>query len=231
MDTTKFTSFTKFAYNCFQLEIVPGLDYSNAESMTESYKNCSHLKTFYGISIPKATSLLGTWENCKRLSFIGTINNSSMLLNINSVFRNCESLTSLPDMEYEGIKYFLSFAEGCKSITSFNALIKPVNFTKAFKGCDNLESVTSIDFSRCRELNECFDKCPKLNTVEIVPGTLTKSISFVGTSLRISSAVSIIEGLPTVTDGQTINLFNTPASGIPDSAKELAVSKGWTVIV
>lgn len=230
MDTTKYTSFTKFALNCFQLEIVPGLDYSNAESLTESYKNCTQLTTFYGIDIPKATSLLGTWENCKRLSFIGTINNGSGLVNINNIFRNCESLLILPNMNYESVKYFLSFAEGCSTIKEFEAQIKPVNFTKAFKGCINLEKVSMIDFSRCRELTDCFANCPKLNTVDIVPGTLTKSISFKGTSLRISSATSIIEGLPNV-QSATIDLVGTPASGISEATKEIAASKGWAVLV
>jgi hypothetical protein len=67
--------------------------------------------------------------------------------------------------------------------------------------------------------------------VNIVPNTLTKSISFEGTALRISAAVDIINGLPSVPVERTINLRNTPASGISVLYQDAARDKGWTIIV
>ena len=231
MDTNKFTTFTRFAYNCFNLEIVPVFDFSNAESMTESFKNCTRLENFYEVTADKLVSMLGTWENCKSLKFIGDITNSELLENITNVFKNCKSLVLIPQMNFYDVKYFESFAEGCESITMFDNLINPVNFTNAFRGCTNITSVGTINFSRCKSLDGCFEGCSSLETVNIVPNTLTKSISFEGTALKISNAVDIIDGLPSVPVERTINLRNTPASGVSVTYQDIARDKGWTIVV
>lgn len=229
MDTTKFDNFDSFCKNCYNLEILPALDYSNAVNMRESFKNCTKLETFYGMNIPKVKYLVDTWKNCKRLAFIGNIENSSNVEHISGAFSGCESLTDLPSMDFSKIKYFENFCCDCKSLQIFNAEIQPVNFRGAFYGCESLFMVKTIDFSKCRSTDICFKECPRLAIVEIVPNTLTTSISFENTSLEPSSAMEIIEGLPSVSTTQTIDLTNTPAAGISNTYIQLAESKGWII--
>jgi hypothetical protein len=91
--------------------------------------------------------------------------------------------------------------------------------------------VKLINFNRCRDLDECFEGCTNLKTVTILPGTLKKSISFKNTSLQISSLIEIIEGLPEVSTEKTINVINTPASGISFTYIQIARDKGWTIVL
>ena len=231
METGRFNSFNEFAHNCYNLVKVPTLDYTNTVSMRESFMNCTRLKTFYGITAPNLKYLIDTWNNCKNLRFIGKIEGAHNIEHISGAFLGCESLEDFPDIDLSTTKFFDSFCSGCKSLTAFNKLITPVNFHRAFFGCTSLESVKTINFNRCRDLDECFEGCTNLKTVTILPGTLKKSISFKNTSLQISSLIEIIEGLPEISTEKTINVINTPASGISFTYRQLARDKGWTIVL
>lgn len=231
METGRFTSFNEFAHNCYNLIKIPSLNYNNVVSMRESFMNCTRLNWFYGITAPNLRYLINTFSNCKSLKVIGKIEGAYNIEHVSGAFLGCESLEDLPVMDFSGTKYFDSFCSGCINLREFSNTIIPVNFHKAFFGCKSLTSVKLINFSRCRDLSGCFDGCTNLTDVKIVPGTLKKSISFKGTSLQISSLMEIINGLPEISTEKTIDVTNTPASGISSNYIQIARDKGWTILI
>lgn len=117
--------------------------------------------------------------------FIGCRNLSSIILNgdgfgrtihMNHMFKDCSSLTTLPDFTLSNTIDTNSMFEGCSSLTTVDisgyGVWRIENMSRMFYGCSNLTSVSIFDFSynktKTQDMSGMFYGCSNLTTIKNV---------------------------------------------------------------
>ena len=161
--------------------------------------------------------------------------------NLNNLFYNCTSLSSLtlPDgFGRTAVNIGACFA-GCKSLTSLtlpdgfgqNAQHFVWNFVGCFQNCKKLESLhLPSGFGRnASGLQNCFNECPSLTTITGNPNFKVSLNLSPCSKLTHDSIMVIINGLQTVTTTQTLTLGSTNLAKLTEADKKIATDKGWTL--
>ncbi len=168
--------------DCLKLSTYP----SQVEKVgSNCFKNCRSLKTV--LLNEKIDELKeGTFDGCVNLTSINYNNDQKIRIN-KKVFRNCKSLTSIPNF----IANFSDQAfENCEGLTKINIIDSTIPFA-CFRGCTNLVTIHNQDkifnlgafaFSGCESLEEVylsytnniapesFSNCKKLTKVRLNMG-------------------------------------------------------------
>ena len=255
LDTTGVTSAIGFYINCYSLETVPEYNLLNcvdvsyfvancfkimtfltreflaAERATGFFMNCKYLKRVPMMHFPKVTDASEFIKGCIRLESVSTFM-APLVTNINDFANGCKKLaTQVPFSNLENVTSSARVYRNCESleVASFN-VPNSVDISEAFYGCSKLRTLTNVDIRSAAITGDFLTGCENLDSFEIVPGGITKTISFVGTKLSEASAIGIINHLPNVSEHQELILSGTPARFIDSSYANLAREKGWIVV-
>ena len=145
--------------DCFKLSTYP----SHVEKIgIDCFKNCKNLKT---VLLNKRLDELkeGTFNGCINLESISY--NSSKKLRIGKkVFRNCKSLTSIPNFI---ANFNIQAFENCDGLTEIDIIGSTIPFA-CFRGCKNLSEINLTYITDIA--SESFSNCKKLTKVRLNMG-------------------------------------------------------------
>lgn len=127
----------------------------------------------------------------------------------------------------------MSAFEGCNSLVSvfFPEMLSMRYVEAAFKGCESLEmlDIYLLDFDKVTTVAGMFDGCSSLTTLRF-GYNLKVSIDFRDCPLSHDSALSVIDGLASVTTFERVIFSDATYNTLTEDEINLAVEKGWDII-
>ena len=157
--------------------------------------------------------------------------------NMNSMFQNCYSLTSIPALDTSRVTNMSSMFNGCYSLTAIPSLdtSRVTDMSSMFRICDSLTAIPSLDTSRVTNMSSMFRICFSLTKLLLLPtvsGWAGYDISLKDCSLSHLSIVEFFNSLPIITTSKGITLTGNPGvSELTDAEKAIATEKGWTLTI
>ena len=131
--------------------------------------------------------------------------------NMSSMFRDCNSLTSIPQLD-----------------TS-----KATDMSSMFSGCNSLTSIPQLDTSNVTNMSYMFSNCNLLSSILFNPsvsGWAGQAIGLSNCSLGHTALVNLFNSLPTITTKKALTLTGNPGvSELTDEEKAIATGKNWTL--
>ena len=111
--------------------------------------------------------------------------------NLDSMFRGCSSLTTVPDMDTSQVTNMLSMFDGCSSLTTAPVMdtSQVTTMFAMFDGCSSLTTVPDMDTSQVMSMGGMFENCSSLTTV---PDMNTHNVTDV--SYMFSGCSSLTDG-------------------------------------
>ena len=87
--------------------------------------------------------------------------------NLDSMFRGCSSLTTVPDMDTRQVTNMLYMFNGCSSLTTVPPMdtSQVTNMDGMFNGCSSLTTVPDMDTSKVTNMSGMFSNCHALTSV------------------------------------------------------------------
>ena len=84
--------------------------------------------------------------------------------NLDSMFRGCSSLTTVPDMDTSQVANMLSMFDGCSSLTTAPVMdtSQATDMRSMFRGCSSLTTVPDMDTSQATDMSDMFRGCSSL---------------------------------------------------------------------
>src|SRR5699024_3123851 len=102
-----------------------------------------------------------TYQTVETLPFL---RDTSQATDMRNMFRDCSSLTSVPDMDTSNVTYMYSLFQGCSSLTSVPEMdtSQVMNTQYMFFGCSALESVPDMQTSQVTIASNWIRECASL---------------------------------------------------------------------
>ena len=155
------------------------LDTSNAIDISNLFNGCKKLTSISNINLDtsKIIDMSGLFEGCSSLKNIKGISNinTKNVKYINSMFEDCEKLSSLPKLNWDtfNIIDMNSLFKSCIELTSIKALSNwntenVQNMSKLFYNCKNLSSFNELDkwnTSNVTDMSSMFENCKCLSNL------------------------------------------------------------------
>ena len=220
--TDTVTSLSSIFYYCYSLERIDlsGWRTDNCTNLSSMFNGCWSLKQIDGS--------LEQWNTSKVTTFA-------------SMFQDCYSLPEFPDVsdwDFSKATTVASMFSGLQSVKEINLtdvnLAECTTVATMFRYCRSLEKVTltgwSIPKVTATAPGSFLGDCPNLRDVEIdIPFTLNHSYSG-DEALSHESVMTIINSLSRVTTARTLNIVNGNINRLTAEEKQIAISKGWTLV-
>ena len=163
-----------------------------------AWKNSDYIvseenKALYGVIVDK-TSIQNNKDNpnFKYCPFFDTTN----VTNMNSMFQNCMSLTSIPLLNTSNVTYMNNMFDGCSSLTSI-PLLNTSNVTymnSMFYSCSSLTSIPALDTSNVTTMDYMFYGCSSLASIPLLN---TSNVTSMGSMFDSCSSLTSIPLLNT----------------------------------
>ena len=177
-------------------------------------------------------STISLFQEYKGTSVNGLIayEDTENVYNMGSMFRNCNKLTTIPQLNTSNVTDMTSMVYQCKSITSIPLLdtSKVNDMSYMFYGCSKLTTVPALDVSNVNYMNYIFSGCSSLKSI-LMTGMKVKFDISASTKFEESDLVTILNNLATVTTTKTLTMGATNLAKLTDEDKAIATNKGWTL--
>lgn len=229
------TCYEKYA-NQDTLTTAPRIRTLKTNNMCRMFYNCTSLVNPNQYYSKYVTDFTGMYQNCSLVTELPVMftRNGKMF---DRMFYGCSSLKYSPELQLDNAVSAQEMFSGCSNMEKVNIFGSTKNLSTMkgmFNNCSLMKKIYDpIDFTSIKvddAVKDMFNNCLELETVEFVPGTLKVSISLANTNLSRTCILAILEGLPTVTNGKSINLYGIPAlSNMTEDDLNIATKKGWTV--
>lgn len=107
--------------------------------------------------------------------------------------------------------------------------LRASDFTYFANRCSLLEEVWGrIDLTESSSNENCFNNCKQLREVRFAPGSIRKSLSFYQSDkLSAESVASILAGLATVQETQTLSLHATVKASLTAAQLSALTAQNW----
>ena len=152
---------------------------------------------------------------------------------LQSLFRYCQALTTIPELDTSQVTNMESIFSYCSSLTSIPALdtSQATNMYEMFFGCSSLTTIPELDTSQATDTRHMFNGCSSLESVTL-PGmgngfTTKQTLDMKSTKLNASAANALMQSLGTPSPGGTLQLPATSAG----ADTSIATAKNWTVTI
>jgi hypothetical protein len=149
------------------------------------------------------------------------------------MFKNCEALTSIPQIDTSNGTNFYGMFESCKALTSIPQIdtSNGTDFGFMFAYCNLLTSVPQLDVSSGTNFGAMFSFTRSLTDFG---GLLNVKFSFdlgVCQSLTHDSLLNVLNGLYDLTGNtsQKLTLGSSNLAKLTDEEKAIATNKNWTL--
>jgi len=171
---------------------------------------------FYKTAFPAGTSL--------RISLAATGGT------LTEMFRLCTGLEVLeltpPDISCK-VNYFIYSSD--IRLLRLTGYLRVSDFTNFATRCSALEEIEGvIDLTESSSNEGCFGSCPQLREVRFTPESIKLSISFKQSDqLSADTVASIVAGLATVAETQTLTFHDAVKATLTDDQTALITAKNW----
>lgn len=182
------------------------------------------------------------------------IPNSSNVINMTFMFRNCYQLTTIPELDTSNVVNMSGMFYECffiKDIPLFNTS-KVTDMSIMFNSCRMLTTIPQFDTRNVEDMSRMFEACYALTTIpsldvrnvtnmagifnscssltHIYMKNIKVNLDISFTALEHDALVELINnGLATITTTQTLTMGSTKLALLSDSEKQVALDKGWTL--
>ena len=177
-------------------------------------------------------STISLFQEYKGTSVNGLIayEDTENVYNMNSMFRTCNNLTTIPQLNTSNATDISSMLYQCRSLTSIPLLdtSKVINMSYTFYGCTKLTSIPALDVSKVTDMGSIFKDCSSLKSILMTGMKVSFNIS-ASTKFEESDLVTILNNLATVTTTKTLTMGATNLAKLTDEEKAIATNKGWTL--
>jgi len=193
IDTTKCTNHNSMFLNCRSLITAPSLNLSNTLTCYSLFQGCNQLTSVSSLTTqPKNAYTAAMFQDCYNLTIANISTNAfvftSNTLDSTSMFQNCISITSIPD------------------ITGANTIATIPNM---FSGMSALSAVGNINLNNSSSQANLFLNCNTLANLNI--SNINNPISVASTLLSKTSMENVFSNLKN-NFAYTITINNTPAA-------------------
>lgn len=133
-------------------------------------------------------------------------NDTENVTNMSYMFRACNKLTSIPQLN----------------------TVNVTNMSQMFWGCFSLQTVPAFDCSNVTNMSNIFSSCSSLKSILMTNIGVNLNIS-ASTLFERADLVTILNNLKTVTSTKTLTMGATNLAKLTDEDKAIATNKGWTL--
>ena len=174
------------------------------------------------------------FKNCYSLTAIPQMDTSAVTRMAN-MFQSCYSLTAIPQMDTSAVTNMNYMFNSCYSLTAIPQMDTSAvtNMSNMFGSCYSLTAIPQMDTSAVTSMNNMFTNCYSLTAITLdntVTGWAGYVIYLRDCSLSHAAIVSFFNSLPTITSAKAITLTGNPGvSELTAAEKAIATGKGWTL--
>lgn len=142
--------------------------------------------------------------------------------------------TSVDDLiqpnDTENVTTMVSMFRACNKLTSIPQLntVNVTNMSQMFWGCFSLQTVPAFDCSNVTNMSNIFSSCSSLKSILMTNIGVNLYIS-ASTQFERSDLLVILNNLKTVTSTKTLTMGATNLAKLTDEDKLIATNKGWTL--
>ena len=206
LDTSLGTEFYSMFFNCYSLQNISGLDTSSGTNFGYMFYYCYSLHLITGLDTSLGTNFSYMFYSCWSLNNISILN-TSLGTNFSYMFNNCVCLVSISGLN-----------------TSLGT-----NFSSMFYGCVTLHSISGLTISAAAMTTQMFANCHSLKCINSCVFSETFSIAYC--MLSAAELEEVFTNLATVT-AETITITgNWGAQYLTQVQKDIAINKGWTIVI
>ena len=142
----------------------------------EDYRTVKELP--FEIDSSQVTNMYSMFRDCSSMTTVPEMD-TSQVTNMQHMFRDCSSMTTVPDMDTSQVTNMGSMFFGCSSLVD----VPPMDTSRAtstgyiFNGCSSLTSVPDMDTSQVTYTAYMFNGCSSLTSV---PDMDTSQVTYTG---------------------------------------------------
>ena len=143
----------------------------------------------------KVTNMNNMFQNCTSLTTIPLLNTSNVT-NMNNMFRNCTSLTTIPLLNTSNVTNMQSMFNSCTSLTTIPELdtSKVTGMGNMFRNCKKLVTIPLLNTNKVTGMGNMFQYCTNLTTIPLLD---TSSVTNMNNMFNGCSSLSEIPLLNT----------------------------------
>lgn len=174
LDTSSAENLLGLFEGCTSLTAVPELDTTNCIYIGSLFRNCSSLTTICDIDLRSAAeSANSIFEGCKSLvAAPKLLNVSANITEFNYLFKNCDKLVTIPEIDLANATSIREMFKGCSSLTIVptfkNGTSKIVNMDSLFDNCTSLSTIPELDTSNVTSAIGMFNGCTAITTIPLL---------------------------------------------------------------
>ena len=127
----------------------------------ESYQTVKEIP--FEIDTGESSNLDSMFRGCSSLTTVPDMD-TSQVTDVQSMFRDCSSLTTVPDMDTRNVTSMLSMFDGCSSLTTVPDMhtSQVTDMRSMFRGCSSLTTVPDMHTSQVTDMSDMFRGCSSL---------------------------------------------------------------------
>ena len=127
----------------------------------ESYQTVKEIP--FEIDTGESSNLDSMFRDCSSLTTVPDMD-TSQVTDMQSMFRNCSSLTTVPDMDTRNVTNMMSMFDGCSSLTAAPAMDtgQVTDMRSMFRNCSSLTTVPDMDTRQVTSMDSMFRGCSSL---------------------------------------------------------------------
>ena len=127
----------------------------------ESYQTVKEIP--FEIDTGESSNLDSMFRGCSSLTTVPDMDTRNVT-DVQSMFRGCSSLTTVPDMDTSQVTNMLSMFDGCSSLTTAPVMdtSQATDMRSMFRGCSSLTTVPDMDTSQATDMSDMFRGCSSL---------------------------------------------------------------------
>ena len=127
----------------------------------ESYQTVKEIP--FEIDTGESSNLDSMFRGCSSLTTVPDMDTRNVT-DVQSMFRDCSSLTTVPDMDTRNVTSMLSMFDGCSSLTTAPVMdtSQATDMRSMFRGCSSLTTVPDMDTSQVTIMSDMFRGCSSL---------------------------------------------------------------------
>ena len=130
----------------------------------ESYQTVKEIP--FEIDTGESSNLDSMFRGCSSLTTVPDMD-TSQVTDVQSMFRDCSSLTAVPDMDTRNATSMSGMFRGCSSLIAVPAMDtgNVTDMSSMFSDCSSLTTVPAMDTSQATYMQSMFRGCSSLTTV------------------------------------------------------------------
>ena len=175
--------------------------------MNFDFNEWKKLQVVPSLDLTGRTSAYRLFYKCSLLKFVGNLTGTESVTNMSSMFYNCSSLTSGPQMDTSKVTNMGSMFYGCKSLTSIPQMdtSKVTNMYSMFTNCSSLTSIPQMDTSKVTNMGSMFSVCSSLTSI---PQMDTSKVTNMGSMFNGCSSLTSIPQMDTSSVPDMSSMFS-----------------------